>query len=63
MNDQQLAELESEAARLWAVCNQTQEADKKATAEWHTVHQAIRHEKYRREVMAEIVAETKGQAA
>ena len=61
MNDQQLSDLAAEEARLWAVCNQADEAYKKASSDWCAVHTLRKHELLRREIVAQIEAENKPQ--
>ena len=63
MNDQQLSDLTAEETRLWAVCNQADEASKKANSAWCAVHTLRKHELLRRKIMAEIEAENKPQEA
>jgi len=63
MNDQQLSDLAAEEARLWAVCNQADEASKKANSAWCAVHTLRKHELLRREIMAQIADENKPQEA
>jgi len=61
MSDTDLKNLEAEEARLWAVCNQADEASKKANAAWCSVHTLRKHELLRRQIAAEIAQEQKGQ--
>jgi len=63
MNDIELSQLEAEETRLWAVCNQADEAYKKASSDWCAVHTLRKHELLRREIMAQIEAENKPQEA